>query len=319
MGLLGVIALGVGNTIGSGLFFIPQNLAAESTPLASLIAFAISALGCIIVAFSFANLSQKMPQSGGTIVYVKKAEGSLAAFLVGWYNWFAGPSSIAGLVVGMVGYLSVFFPVLITNNFAALITCLALYWLIVLINIRGVKGASAFNVITTIVKVVPIVLFIVIVALKFSPANLTTVNPVVVEGGRNQMATIPAALAITMWCFMGFDTIAQSAGVIKDPEKNIKRGTILSILLVTVIYILVIFLSYGVMDQQTLAGTSAPFAEILQYCTGTNIWSYVMAIFIMVSIYGCASGTLLGGGPVLLWYGRAENFPADFYQTSSQI
>ena len=74
MGLLGVIALGVGNTIGSGLFFIPQNLAAESTPLASLIAFAISALGCIIVAFSFANLSQKMPQSGGTIVYVKKAE-----------------------------------------------------------------------------------------------------------------------------------------------------------------------------------------------------------------------------------------------------
>lgn len=92
MGLLGVIALGVGNTIGSGLFFIPQNLAAESTPLASLIAFAISALGCIIVAFSFANLSQKMPQSGGTIVYVKKAEGSLAAFLVGWYNWFAGPA-----------------------------------------------------------------------------------------------------------------------------------------------------------------------------------------------------------------------------------
>ena len=312
MGLLGVIALGVGNTIGSGLFFIPQNLAAESTPLASLIAFAISALGCIIVAFSFANLSQKMPQSGGTIVYVKKAEGSLAAFLVGWYNWFAGPSSIAGLVVGMVGYLSVFFPVLITNNFAALITCLALYWLIVLINIRGVKGASAFNVITTIVKVVPIVLFIVIAALKFSPANLTTVNPVVVEGGRNQMATIPAGLAITMWCFMGFDTIAQSAGVIKDPEKNIKRGTILSILLVTVIYILVIFLSYGVMDQQTLAGTSAPFAEILQYCTGTNIWSYVMAIFIMVSIYGCASGTLLAAAQFSYGMGEQKIFPPIF-------
>ena len=79
-----------------------------------------------------------------------------------------------------------------------------------------------------------------------------------------------------MWCFMGFDTIAQSAGVVKDPEKNIKRGTILSILFVTIVYVLVIFIAYGVMDQEMLAGTSAPFSEILQYCTGSNVWSYCL-------------------------------------------
>lgn len=312
MGLLGVIAMGVGNTIGSGLFFIPQNLAAASTPLASLIAFAVSAFGCIIVAFSFANLSQKMPLSGGTIVYVKKAEGSFAAFLVGWYNWFAGPSSIAGLVVGMVAYLGVFFPVLLTNNVAALIVCLVLYWFIVIINIRGVKSASAFNIITTVVKVIPILLFVVIAATKFDFANLTTVNPAVMENGASQLATIPAGLAITMWCFMGFDTIAQSAGVVKDPEKNIKRGTILSILFVTIVYILVIFVAYGVMDQEMLAGTSAPFSEILQFCTGSNVWSYVMSIFILFSIYGCASGTLLAAAQFSYGMGEQKIFPPIF-------
>ena len=114
-------------------------------------------------------------------MYVKKAEGSFAAFLVGWYNWFAGPSSIAGLVVGMVAYLGVFFPVLLVNNVAALIVCLLLYWFIVLINIRGVKGASAFNIITTVVKVIPIILFVLIAATKFNFANLTTVNPAMVQ------------------------------------------------------------------------------------------------------------------------------------------
>lgn len=312
MGLLGVIAMGVGNTIGSGLFFIPQNLAAASTPLASLIAFVVSAFGCIIVAFSFANLSQKMPLSGGTIVYVKKAEGSFAAFLVGWYNWFAGPSSIAGLVVGMVAYLGVFFPVLLVNNVAALIVCLILYWFIVLINIRGVKSASAFNIITTVVKVIPIILFVLIAATKFDFANLTTVNPAMVQDGASQFATIPAGLAVTMWCFMGFDTIAQSAGVVKDPEKNIKRGTILSILFVTIVYVLVIFVAYGVMDQEMLAGTSAPFSEILQYCTGSNVWSYVMSIFIMFSIYGCASGTLLAAAQFSYGMGEQKIFPPIF-------
>lgn len=295
MGFWAAIALVIGNTIGSGIFLLPQNLASTASPTTSIIGFLITAAGAILIALSLSNMACAFPKSGSCVVYTHEAFGDFAGFIVGWVFWLCQPCGCAAIITAGVRYLSYMFPVLGTSNLAAFITSSVILWILIALNIYGVKEASAFQIVTVLLKLIPIVIFIALAIAHFDPSLTHSTNPALTGSTASQL---PAAIGITMWLFVGIESSTITAGEVKDPEKNIKRSTIIGTLFVIVLYLIITVLANGIMSQTQLASSNAPIAEMIQMMTGGKLGGIFVAIFIVISCVGCANGITLTGARI---------------------
>jgi amino acid transporter len=288
LGLTAAVAIVVGNCIGSGIFTSAASLAAASNPKTSIIAWIITSVGSLLIALSFASLGTAIPRTGGPIVYTRAAFGDFAGFLIAWTYWIGAWVGNAAIITAFMLYFTYFVPGAATPLLAFLITS-GVLWFFTIINILGVKGAGRVSVITTILKVGALVVFVVIAALHFNPAMLATVSNAKVSG----MNTLPAAIAIALWAFIGIESATVPAGEIKDPKKNIRRSTIYGTLIAATVYVIVSIVGMGVLDQSTLASSNAPLADIINKATGGTWGGNFIALGAIVSALGASSGWIL--------------------------
>ena len=289
LGLAAATAIVVGNMIGSGIFMAPQGLAAASNPKASMIAWIITSIGSVLLALSFAKMGTAMPKTGGPIVYSRAAFGEFAAFLIAWTYWIGAWVGNAAIITGFMSYFTYFFPVFGENRLFAFLMSSLVLWVFTWVNIKGVKGAGLVGIVTTICKLVPLIIFAGIAAMKFNGSNFGTVSSVEVS----TMATIPAAVGITLWSFVGLESATVPAGEIKDPEKNIRLSTIYGTIVTAVIYVVISFLAIGAMPQDKLAGSSAPLADIINFAIGGTWGGTLIALGAVISTLGATSGWIL--------------------------
>jgi amino acid transporter len=288
LGLTAAVAIVVGNCIGSGIFTSAASLAAASNPKTAILAWIITSVGSLLIALSFASLGTALPRTGGPIVYTRAAFGDFAGFLIAWTYWIGAWVGNAAIITAFMLYFTYFVPSTATPVLAFLITS-GVLWFFTLINILGVKGAGRVSVITTVLKVGALVVFVVIAALHFNPAMLNTVSNVKVSG----MNTLPAAIAIALWAFIGIESATVPAGEIKDPQHNIRKSTIYGTLLAAAVYIIVSVVGMGVLDQATLAKSNAPLADIINAATGGTWGGNFIAMGAIISALGASSGWIL--------------------------
>jgi basic amino acid/polyamine antiporter, APA family len=289
LGLAAATAIVVGNMIGSGIFMAPQGLAAASNPKASMIAWIITSVGSILLALCFAKMSTAMPKTGGPIVYSKAAFGEFAGFLIAWTYWVGAWVGNAAIITGFMSYFTYFFPVFAENRLMAFLMSSLVLWVFTYINIKGVKGAGIVGIVTTVCKLVPLIIFAGIAAMKFNGSNFGTVSAVEVS----TMATIPAAVGITLWSFVGLESATVPAGEIKNPERNIRLSTIYGTIVTAVIYVVISFLAIGAMPQDILAGSRAPLADIINFAIGGTWGGTLIALGAIISTLGATSGWIL--------------------------
>ena len=288
LGLVAATAIVVGNCIGSGIFTSAASLAAASNPKTAMIAWVITAIGSLLIALSFANLGTAMPRTGGPIVYTRAAFGDFAGFLIAWTYWIGAWVGNAAIITAFMLYFTYFVPGATTPIVAFLITS-GVLWFFTIVNILGVKGAGMVSVVTTVLKVGALVVFVVIAGLHFNPDMLSTVSSADVSG----MSTLPAAIAIALWAFVGIESATVPAGEIKNPEKNIRKSTIYGTLIAAVVYLIVSVVAMGVLDQATLANSKAPLADIINAATGGTWGGNFIAIGAIISTLGATSGWIL--------------------------
>jgi APA family basic amino acid/polyamine antiporter len=288
LGLTAAVAIVVGNCIGSGIFTSAASLAAASNPKTAIIAWIITSIGSLLIALSFASLGTALPRTGGPIVYTRAAFGDFAGFLIGWTYWIGAWVGNAAIITGFMLYFTYFVPGAATPVLAFFITS-GVLWFFTFVNILGVKGAGRVSIITTVLKVGALVVFVIIAALHFNPAMLGTISSDKVSG----MNTLPAAIAIALWAFVGIESATVPAGEIKNPQKNIRRSTIYGTLIAAAVYIIVSIVGMGVLDQATLAGSNAPLADIINKATGGTWGGNFIALGAIVSTLGAVSGWIL--------------------------
>ena len=288
LGLAAATAIVVGNCIGSGIFTSAASLAAASNPKTAMIAWVITAIGSLLIALSFAKLGTAMPRTGGPIVYTRAAFGDFAGFLIAWTYWIGAWVGNAAIITAFMLYFTYFFPGATTPIMAFLITS-GVLWFFTIINILGVKGAGVISIVTTVLKVGALVVFVVIAGIHFNPDMLKTVSSADVSG----MSTLPAAIAIALWAFVGIESATVPAGEIKNPEVNIRKSTIYGTLIAAAVYIIVSIVAMGVLDQATLAGSKAPLADIINAATGGTWGGNFIAIGAIISTLGATSGWIL--------------------------
>ena len=307
LGLAAAVSIVVGNCIGSGIFTSAASLAAASNPKTAIIAWIITAIGSLLIALSFASLGTALPRTGGPIVYTRAAFGDFAGFLIAWTYWIGAWVGNAAIITAFMLYFTYFVPSTATPVFAFLITS-GILWLFTLINIIGVKGAGNVSIVTTVLKVGALVVFVIIAAMHFNPAMLSTVSNVKVSG----MNTLPAAIAIALWAFVGIESATVPAGEIKDPQINIRKSTIYGTLLAAGVYIIVSIVGMGVLDQSTLAVSNAPLADIINKATGGTWGGNFIALGAIVSTLGASSGWILTTARSAFGASQDKLFPAVF-------
>jgi basic amino acid/polyamine antiporter, APA family len=304
LGLVMTTALLVGNTIGIGIFMMPAALAPYG--MNALPAWLITAVGCTFVAWVFAGLARAFPGDDGPYAYASRAFGGGVAFVMMWCYWVSTWVTNAVIAIGVVGYLSIFFPILNSNRLLAAFCALALLWLFILINLRGVRTAGWVQVLSTVLKLLPQVgivalgLWALLAPHPHSLVHLPT-TPVSLPG-------VIAASTLALFAMLGVESAAMPAGRVRDPGRTIPRATFIGTLVVAIIYICISFVPMLLIPQSELANSSAPFADLFARFLG-NGSSKLLAAFIIVSGLGALNGWTLVLGEITVSFARHGGFP----------
>lgn len=307
LGLFATVAIIVGQMIGSGIYMTPQGLAEITNPRVAILGMLITGLGTLFLALSFARLNNRNPVTGSAIVHTRDAFGRMPSFWVGWSYWCGCWTANGAIAVASVNYASYFFPSLAASRTLQMLAVLAIIWFYTLINIWGVKHAGNFNLILTVVKLLPILMFMVVAALNFQPAYLNTVSDPSLGG----MSTLPLAMAYCLWSYQGFEGASITAGEVKD-QSFIGKATVLSTILVMVLYILIITLAAGTMPQGDLAGSLSPLADIMHRLTGGYWAGALISLGGAISAFGCVGAWILSAGRVSYSLAQIDLLPEIF-------
>lgn len=306
IGLFVATALVVGNMMGSGIFMLPASLASVGGVGSSILAWIFTGAGSLLLALTFANLGSKIPKTGGAYEYARLAYGEFTGFLSAWLYWNGSWIGNATIFIVVTTYLGTVFPILINNNIAGFIFCSILLWTFTIVNIIGTKFAGKMTTIITVFKIALFIFFIIIAGSNFDSGNLLPLFP---EG--KGIETLPLTAAITLWAFMGLETASITSGEIKDPEKNVKKSTILGMIISIILYLAISIFAMGAMSQSELSQSGAPIIDIISQFLGSK-FIRVLGVAIAISISGTGLGWLLSTARVAYAAGEDGIFPKVF-------
>lgn len=285
-GLWSIVLLGINSIIGTGIFLLPNRAYALMGPSSLLILlFDAFLAGCL--ALCFAEVAGFFSRNGGPYLYAKAAFGDFVGYEVGVLKLVVTIIAWAAMAVGFATALGAAFPFFAGDTMKNLIAAVLIGGLTIM-NIAGVKISKILNNLMTISKLVPLCVFIAVGLFFVNGSNFTPFIPTHMADGAFANAAITMFFAYT-----GFEAIAVAAEDFKDPKKDLPRGIILTMIIVTIIYMLVVGISIGILGPD-LAVDKAPIQTAFGRAVGP-----VGAYFILL-------GTLFSMGGINL----AESFIA---------
>ena len=305
IGLWTTTSLVIGNMIGSGVFLLPAALAVYGG--ISIIGWLFSSAGALVLAILFSYLSKTMPNVGGPYAYTRAGLGEFAAFLVAWGYWVSVWCGNAAITVTFVSYLSVFFPVLATNNLAAVLTGLGAIWVLTWVNTRDIKTVGIVQLLTTVMKLLPLILIAVCGVFYMDMTYFVPFN----RSTDSTWGAIAATATLTLWAYLGMESATIPANNIENPEKTIPRATLLGTIITAVVYIFGTIAVMGLIDGDTLKSSAAPFADAAAKMWGDSARQWV-ALGAIASTFGALNGWILMQGQVPLAMTKDRLFPAIF-------
>lgn len=304
---------GIGNIVGAGVYVLVGKIA-EPAGYLSIVAFLAAALVAFFAALSYAELAARFPQSAGVSVYLyqafknRKLSTVIGLFLVG-----AGIVSSATLLKGFAGYFVTLVPILpaLAIGGAALV--------LLGVTLRGIKESVGLAALLTIIEVGGL-LFLVGAILWAQPdafhnfadnfgAALTNADSAAWMG-------VVAATFIAFYAFIGFEDMVNIAEEVKNPRKAFPRAILISILAVTVLYIVVAVATLGVLAPAVLGESSAPLAETFTAATGKTA-GVIVVISLLATLNGVIVNIIMGSrflygmsrnGWITQWFSRLSGY-----------
>lgn len=258
LGLGAATALAVGTTIGSGIFSSIGEVAnACGAPLFVILSFLIGGIINIPANLCYAELATAYPEDGGQYVYFREAGYKPLAFLCGWISFLAtDPPSISIMAIAIANYLSYFIPV---SGLWLKFVATALIIIFMILHLRSVESGGKFQSFITAFKILP---FAFLIGLGFfyinkdnmsSSANIATTS--------SGILALLAGISATTWSFDGMAAVCYMTGEIKEPKKNMPRALIISVLLITILYVLLSTVIVGLLPISDIINSNAPVAE----------------------------------------------------------
>jgi APA family basic amino acid/polyamine antiporter len=311
LGFWALLALVIGNMIGSGIYLLPATLA----PLGwnQMIGWLITIGGALCLALVFAGLSARIPRAGGPYAYADAAFGPLAGFVAAWAYWVMTWVGNGAIAIAVISNLSLIFPVIGETQSLPAVLAVGCIWLLTLVNISGVRAAGRVQEVTTLLKILPL-LALILLALWFALSGAPRApDPAVPLTGDK----IALAVGLTFWAFLGLESGTVPADKVENAERNVPRATLLGIAIAGLIY-LGISLAFALyMPVAEAAASPAPVADFLGKTFGPGI-ATVVALFAAISALGALNGWILVQGEMPWAMARGGVFPKWFAKESGR-
>lgn len=292
LGLGAVIALGVGTTVGSGIFSSLSEVAnAAGSSLFLVLAFVLGGLLQIPANFCYAELASAYPEDGGQYVYFREAGSRPLAFLCGWISfWATDPPSISIMALAIVNYLAVFIPM--HGIVLRLIATLFVLFFMAM-HLRSVEGGGKFQTFITALKILPFALIIGIGVFNLR-GDLLMSSQRLAGAATGGIAALIAGVASTTWSYDGMAAACYMSGEIKDPKKNMPLGLILTAVVVLVLYAGLTFVASGILTVDELAASEAPIALLASKLPGIGHFAgTVVAVMAIIVVIGSLSSCIM--------------------------
>ncbi|CAM0944967.1 unnamed protein product [Alopecurus aequalis] len=270
LGVLELVLIGIGASIGAGIFVITGTVARDAGPGVT-ISFALAGAACVLNALCYAELASRFPAVvGGAYLYTYAAFNELTAFLVFtqlMVDYHIGAASIArslasyfiqflelipsvkGNVPSWIGHGEEFFGGVVSVNLLAPI----LLAILTMILCHGVKESSAVNTFMTTLKIIIVIVVVFAGVFEVDVSNWSPFMP-------NGFKAVVTGSTVVFFAYVGFDAVANSAEEAKRPQRDLPIGILGSLLVCVILYIAVCLVITG-MVPYTLLGEDAPLAE----------------------------------------------------------
>ncbi|MFF9479203.1 amino acid permease [Streptomyces sp. NPDC014733] len=316
MGMWQLTMISIGATLGTGIFVVLGEAVPDAGP-AVILSFVIAGVTALFSALSYAELAGTIPVSGSSYSYAYATLGELVAWVCGWCLILEYGVSVAAVAVGWGQYLNellsgtigVTIPAALSqppgsggifNLPALLVVMLAMVFLL-----GGAKESARANTIMVSVKIVALLLFCGVALQGVRSGNYANFMPM-------GMAGVSAAGATLFFSYIGFDAASTAGEEARDPQRDLPRAIMLSLLIVTTLYCLVAAVAVGALPWQRFKGSEAALAGILKEVTGQDIWAVLLAAGAVVAIASVVLTVLYGQTRILFAMSRDGLVPRVF-------
>ncbi|MCF2574098.1 amino acid permease [Brevibacterium sp. UCMA 11754] len=317
-GVFQLTMISVGATLGTGILVI----LGEAVPIAGpavWLAFILAGITALLSAVSYAEMAGMVPVSGSSYSYSYATLGEGVAWICGWCLVLEYAVSVAAVAVGAADYvnetLRIFGMSLPPSlsagpdgaggviNLSALIVVL----LATVLLMRGAKESGIVNTIIVFVKLGILVFFAIVAFTAFKAGNFAPMLPMGAAG-------VTAAASSVFFSYIGFDAASTAGEEAKNPKRDLPRAIILSMVIVTTMYVLVAVAAIGAREWQWfgLDSTTAPLVQIVHELTQSNFAVFIFAVSAVLAIFSVVITVLYGQSRILLTMSRDGMVPKVF-------
>lgn len=262
-----LIMMGVGVVIGTGLFVVTGVAAADYAGPALIISFILAGIACACAALCYAEMAAMIPASGSSYTFCYVGLGEIWGWFVAWCLILEYIVALSAIATGWSAYAASFLSIvgidlpsaLLSGPFAGGIINLPavlIISVIALLVLVGAKESAWVNNILVVVKLCVIVLFIYLGVQHVDAANYIPFMPFGWDG-------VFSGAAVVFFAYLGFDAIPNAAEEVKNPAKDLPRGIIGALIIVTVLYIVVTLILTGMLPYSSYHNIASPVAYAL--------------------------------------------------------
>ena len=330
---------GVSVVIGAGIFTITASTAANITGPAISLSFIIAAIACGLAALCYAEFASTVPVAGSAYTFSYATFGEFVAWIIGWDLILEFAVAAAVVAKGWSSYLGTVF------GFAGGTTevagfqvdwgALVIIALVTLILAMGTKLSAGVSLAITAIKVSVVLLVVVVGAFYIKTENFSPFVPAPEEGGSGGSGTeqslfslltgaegshygwygLLAGASIVFFAFIGFDIVATTAEETKNPQRDVPRGILASLAIVTVLYVAVAVVLSGMVSYTELRDAETQNLATAFSLNGVDWAAKVISIGALAGLTTVVIVLVLGQTRVLFAMSRDGLLPRQLAKT----
>ncbi len=300
LGRWDLTAIGINQVIGSAIFLMPSEVAAQVGNWSPL-AFVLAGFASFLVALCFAEVASRFEGTGGPYLYTRAAFGRFVGFEVGWMQWVTRVTSYASVINGVALALGFYWQGA-TSGSGRVMVIVAIMAFLALVNVRGIRQTSWVVNALTIGKLVPLFAFIAM-GLFFIDLDHLTPLPAV------SVTEVSTAALLLMFVFGGYDVIPVPAGEAREPRRHVPFALVTTILAVTAIMTTGQIVAMSVLPD--LVRSATPLADAALVMMG-SAGALMIGVGSVVSMTGNNAGHVLTGSRMLFALAEKGELPQPF-------